>query len=140
MLGSLFKAVVLVAVLVGAGGFLMGWWGHDRINADRIRDAVGTTGQNAERARQVGAAVEEKTAAAVQQARRAVSDGSVTAKIKAKIALDDTLKGADISVNTDGTTVTMSGTVGSKSQRDRVLQLARETEGVSKVVDQVAVR
>jgi osmotically-inducible protein OsmY len=140
MLGSLFRAVVLLAVLVGAGGYFMGWWGGGRINADRIRDAVGTTGENAERARQVGAAVEEKTAAAVQQAKRAMADGSLTAKIKAKIALDDTLKGSEVSVDTDGTAVTMSGTVTSRGQKERVLQLARETEGITKVVDKVTVQ
>jgi hyperosmotically inducible periplasmic protein len=137
---GLFKAVVLVAVLVGGGAFLLGWWGNERIDADRVRDAVGTTGVNAERARQVGAAVEEKTAAAVQQARRALTDGSYTAKIKAKMALDDTVKAFDINVDTTGTTVTLTGTVHTKAQHERVLQLARETEGITKVVDRVTVR
>jgi osmotically-inducible protein OsmY len=139
MIRFMFRTVLLLAVLVGAGAIAAGWR-PGPMGSDTIRDAVGTTGVNADRARQVGAQVAERTVAAADQARTALADGSVTAKIKAKIALDDTLKGADVSVNTDGTTVTMSGLVGTRGQRDRVLQLARETEGVSKVVDKLKVR
>ena len=61
----------------------------------------------------------------------------ITAKIKAKMALDDTVKALDIDVDTVGTTVTVSGVVKSESQRQRALALARETEGVKQVVDQL---
>nr|MBA2602045.1 BON domain-containing protein [Acidobacteriota bacterium] len=45
-----------------------------------------------------------------------------------------------ISVNTDGSTVTLSGVVGSPAQRERALSLARETEGVTQVVDRLRVK
>jgi osmotically-inducible protein OsmY len=67
-------------------------------------------------------------------------DGSITARIKAKMALDDSIKALDISVNTDGSTVTVSGVVGSPAQRERALSLARETEGVTQVVDRLRVK
>ena len=101
---------------------------------------VGTTGVNADRAREVGAKVGEKTADAANQARRALNDGSITAKIKAKMALDDSVKALDLDVDTTGTTVTVSGVVATDAQKQRALQLARETEGVKQVVDQVQVR
>src|SRR5688572_1276621 len=103
MLGSLLRAVVLIVVLVAAGAFLLGWWGSGRIRDD-VRQTVGTTGVDTQKAREVGAKVGEKTATAADQARRALTDGTLTAKIKAKMALDDTVKALDIDVDTVGTT------------------------------------
>jgi hypothetical protein len=139
MLGSLVRAVVLIVVIVGAGAFLLGWWGSGRLRDD-VRQTVGTTGVDTHRAREVGAKVGEKTATAADQARRAINDGAVTAKIKAKMALDDTVKALDIDVDTVGTTVTLSGVVATDAQRQKALQLARETDGVKQVVDQLQVR
>jgi hyperosmotically inducible protein len=146
MFGALIRTVVILVVLVAAGAFLLGWWGGGRVNpfGDR-RETVGTTGTpapatNKERAREVGAEVGERTAAAADQARRAITDGSVTAKIKSKMALDDSIKALDINVDTTGTTVTLTGVVGTEAQRQRALQLARETAGVTQVVDRLQVR
>jgi hyperosmotically inducible protein len=131
---------VLIVVLVGAGAFLLGYWGSGKLRlGDEPRQPVGTTGVDTQRAREVGAKVGEKTAAAADQARRALTDGTLTAKIKAKMALDDTVKALDIDVDTVGTTVTVSGLVGSEAQRQRALALARETDGVKQVVDQLRV-
>ena len=74
---------------------------------------------------------------AAKQGRRAIDEGAVTAKIKAKMALDDRVKALDIDVDTVGTTVTVSGVVKSDARRQRALALARETEGVKQVVDQL---
>lgn len=139
MLGSLVRAVVLIVVLVGAGAFLLGWWGSGRIRDD-VRQTVGTTGVDTQKAREVGAKVGETTATAADQARRTINDGAVTAKIKAKMALDDAVKALDIDVDTVGTTVTLSGVVATDAQRQKALQLARETDGVKQVVDQLRVQ
>jgi hyperosmotically inducible protein len=140
MLGSLVRAIVLIVVLVAAGAFLLGWWGSGRARQTDAPGSVGTTGVDTQKAREVGAQVGEKTAAAAGQARRAMNDGAVTAKIKAKMALDDSVKALDIDVDTVGTSVTLSGVVATDAQRQRALQLARETEGVKQVVDQLQVR
>jgi osmotically-inducible protein OsmY len=139
MFRFLFKTLLLFVLLVAGGGYLLGWWGPDsRIDVER---SLGTTGAaTAERAREVGAKVGEKTAVAADQARRALNEGSLTAKIKAKIALDDSVKALDVDVDTTGTTVTVTGTVGTAAQRQRVLQLARETDGVKEVVDRLQVQ
>ena len=63
-----------------------------------------------------------------------------TSKIKAKMALDDLVKAADIDVDTDGSVVTLTGDVGSAEERRRALRIARETDGVTKVVDHLRVR
>jgi hypothetical protein len=140
MLGRLIRAVVVIVVLVGAAAFLLGWWGGGRTSVDRPAQTVGTTGTNAERARQVGAEIGERTAVVADQARRALADGGITTKIKAKMALDDSVKALDINVDTRGTTVTVSGMVDSAAQKERVLQLAKETEGVKEVVDRVQIK
>jgi hypothetical protein len=141
MVRALVRLVILLVVVVAAGAFLLGWWGNNRAaDVEGPGTTVGTSGVNPDRARQVGAEVGERTAAAANEARRAIADGQITAKIKAKMALDDTVKALDVNVDTNGTTVTVTGQVGSAAQRERVLQLARETEGVKAVVDHLRVR
>lgn len=140
MLGALLRAVVLIVVLVAGAAFLLGWWGRGAGPNDDRGGAVGTTGVDTERAREVGAEVGERTAVAADQARRALTDGSLTTKIKAKMALDDSVKALDIDVDTNAGIVTVSGFVRSPAQRDRALQLARETEGVRQVVDKLQVK
>jgi hyperosmotically inducible protein len=139
MVRALFRAVLLLIVVVAAAAYLLGWrTGHGP--ATSAPHPVGTSGVNTERAREIGATVGERTAVAANDARRALSDGQVTAKIKAKMALDDSVKALDVNVDTRGSTVTVSGVVDSAAQRDRVLQLARETAGVTAVVDRLRVR
>ncbi len=141
MIGSLLRAILLIVVIAGATAFLLGWWGSDGVRPiDWLRQTVGTKGVDTDRARRVATEVGERTAVAADQAGRALSDGRLTAKIKAKIALDDTVKARDINVDTTDGTVTVTGTVASEAQRERVLQLARETEGVTRVVDRLQLR
>jgi hypothetical protein len=67
--------------------------------------------------------------------RATLEEAALTTKIKAKMALDDVVKARSIDVTTRGTTVTLSGVVESKAEHDRALALARETEGVKDVID-----
>lgn len=148
MLGALLRTVVILVVLIAAAAFLLGWWGGGRAVDGDPREAIGTTGNpapeasevNRERAREVGAEVGERTAEAADQARRALTDGSLTAKIKAKMALDDSVKALNIDVDTSGGTVTLNGVVENEAQHQRALQLARETTGVTQVVDHLRIR
>lgn len=92
-----------------------------------------------QKARERGAEIGEKTAVAAARIKDSIAEGSLTAKIKAKMALDDTIKARSIDVTTDGTTVTLSGTVSSAAEHTRALALARETEGVAQVIDKLRV-
>jgi hyperosmotically inducible protein len=85
-----------------------------------------------------GAAAHE-TGNGLQAVGNAVDDAAVTAKIKAKMALDDSVQARSVDVSTTGPTVTLSGTVRSTAERDRAVALARETQGVTRVVDHLAV-
>jgi len=68
-----------------------------------------------------------------------LSEGAVTAKIKSKMALDDLVKARSIDVTTTKGIVTLRGTVSSAAEHDRAVQLAKETTGVTTVVDKLTV-
>lgn len=151
MFRTLLRVVLLIVVLVAVGAFLLGWWGGRARDIDDRRDVVGTAGEVGDRAKdagsdvaqttkEVGSDIADKTAAAAGQARRSLAEGSLTAKIKAKMALDDTVKALNLDVDTTGSVVTVSGTVASDAARTRALQLAKETEGVTQVIDRIQVK
>ena len=138
MLRALFKLILLLLILVGVCGFVLGWWGGGLVTTDR--DAVATAGRTgAERARAAGAEISQKAAEAAKEAKEALGDGALTAKIKAKMALDDTVKALNLDVDTVDGVVTVSGKVRSSNERDRALALARETIGVRQVVDRTTI-
>ena len=141
MFRTLLRLLLIVVVLVAIGAFFVGYrWGTpDREPAsDR---PVGTSGAvNTSRARETGAEIGEKVAIGAKKAERTLEDAQLTAKIKAKMALDDRVSAIAIDIDSDAGIVTLSGTVRSTAEHQRAVQLARETEGVKRVVDQLAVR
>jgi osmotically-inducible protein OsmY len=141
MFRALLRLVVLLVVIVGAAAFFLGYWGSSKVRSvDGPDVSVGTAGRvSAEKAKQVGAEVGAKTAEAANRAGAVLSDGALTAKIKSKMALDDLVQARAIDVTTNGHIVTLSGSVRSAAERDRAVQLAKETAGVTQVVDRLSV-
>lgn len=136
--------VTLLALVVGGGAYALGYWeprtlGRERI--DEVESAARAVAGNVdtERLKEAGAEIAERLEEGAGRAGEALAETRLTAKIKSKIALDDTLKGADLDVETEGTVVTVGGEVVTPAQRQRALQLARETEGVSSVTDRITV-
>jgi osmotically-inducible protein OsmY len=78
--------------------------------------------------------------AAASKLGETMGEGALTAKIKSKMALDDHVKARAINVDTSGSVVTLTGVVASAGERTRAVGLARDTEGVSQVVDRLHVR
>lgn len=145
MFGALLRFIIVVVLLVVAAAFFLGYRWGDFADRPRGSDSVlGTTGETSpdrtEHARETGAEIGEKVAAGAERASAALDETRLTAKVKSKIALDDTLKGTDVEVHTTGTTMTIGGHVSTEGQRQRVLQLAHETAGVTQVVDHLSVR
>ena len=136
LIRTLFTLIVLAVVGVLAYNY---WSGHGL-----TLFPSGSTGINAEAAREKGKAVVDKAADTVGMAAtsigQAVDAGSVTLKIKSKMALDDLVKARTINVDTTGSVVTLTGTVASSQERERAVRLARETAGVTNVVDQLQVK
>ena len=144
MIRGLLKLILVVVLLVGLAAFFFGyqWAGGDGPDVDA---PVGTSGViddvdiDTERARATGAEIGESVAEGATEAQRAAANATLTAKIKAKMALDDGVTAANIDVDTNGSVVTLSGRVGSASERTRAVQLARETDGVTSVQDRLQV-
>src|SRR5512134_2086064 len=67
------------------------------------------------------------------------SDPGITTSVKAKLAADDTVKSYRIDVDTKDRVVTLSGAVDTPVARERAVELARSTEGVANVVDNLTV-
>ena len=136
------KALLMCVLLVIVGVVAFNYWNGVPLLTDprTSRPAVGTTGTvDVNAARERGAEVGEKVAVAAAKVRDSAQEAALTSKIKAKMVLDDTIKARSIDVSTDGTTVTVSGVVRSAAERDRALQLARETTGVTEVKDRLKI-
>lgn len=69
----------------------------------------------------------------------ASSDPGVTTAVKTKLAADDTVKAYQIDVDTHEGVVTLTGAVETIAAKERAVQLARETDGVSSVEDRLTV-
>jgi len=144
MIKGLFKLVLLAVIIVAGGVFFLGW-DLDRLRGiERPRDVIVPSGEAVRdasaAARQAGAAARDKTAQATDAAVRAIEDGRLTTKIKAKMALDDSVKANGLNVDTKDGVVTLKGEVRSEAERQRAVALARETAGVSQVIDQLRIR
>jgi BON domain len=67
------------------------------------------------------------------------TDAGITTNVKTKLAADDTVKAYQVDVDTRNRVVTLSGNVETAIAKDRALALARETDGVADVIDQIRV-
>ena len=67
------------------------------------------------------------------------SDAGITTNVKTKMAADDMVKAYQVDVTTQNRVVTLSGEVETAAARDRAIEIARATEGVSDVIDQLRV-
>lgn len=72
-------------------------------------------------------------------AKRVVTDSVITTRVKAKYAVDETVKATKIKVDTKQGVVTLSGNAMSKMEADRAVAMARETDGVNSVVNNIRV-
>jgi len=136
---------ILLLLLIVIGAFVAynyyGTNGRWRPFSEPATHSVGTTGTiDAQKARERGAELGEKAADAANKVGESVAEAATTTKIKAKMALDDTVKSRSIDVTTNGSTVTLKGTVRTPAERTRAVALARETSGVTQVVDRLVVQ
>ena len=83
--------------------------------------------------------VGEKTKEGASKTGEAVTDGYITTRVKSRFVGEDLLKDSDINVDTDNHVVTLKGTVASAAGRAKAISIAKNTEGVRRVVDQLTV-
>ena len=135
---SILRFLLVALVIVVLGAVVMGYLTGQRATLSAPQRA--DTAETVARARERGAEIGERTAAVTERVQEGLNEAALSAKIKAKMALDDTVKARAINVTTHGTTVTLSGNVDSTAERDRAMALARETDGVTKVIDDLHTR
>ena len=68
-----------------------------------------------------------------------VDDAAITAAVKAKLAADGDINPFNIDVDTNEGVVTLQGRVEKEEARTKAEQLARETDGVRRVINLVKV-
>jgi len=129
MFRFLFRLIVLLIVAAAIYAYTTGWRPGAVATAERPVDGASI--------KEVGAELGAKASEAASAAQTAIADGSITAKIKAKLALDDTVKSRNINVDYSNGVVTLSGQVATAAERKRALDLARETNGVRSVDDKL---
>ena len=140
MIRAFFKLVLVVVIIAAGAAFFLGYRLADNGVETPVSAQPSAPPVDTQRAREAGAKVGEAVATGAVQAQQALNEGSLTAKIKSKMALDDTVKALSIDVDTRDTEVTLSGSVNSAAERDRAIQLARETAGVTRVHDRLRIR
>jgi hyperosmotically inducible periplasmic protein len=94
--------------------------------ADKGEDAIEKTGDAIE--------------TGVKEAGEVGSDAAITAQIKWKLAKDKLVQAADIDVDTKDRRVTLTGTVASKEEAQRALQIAKSVEDVAAVDSNLTIR
>jgi osmotically-inducible protein OsmY len=131
---SILRLLLALVLIVVIAAFVMGYLSNRNGQATGLPTRAETS-ETAARARDGAAQIGEKAGVAASTVGQTIEEAALTTKIKAKMALDDLVKARSIDVTTRGTTVTLSGVVESRTEHDRALMLARETEGVTDVVD-----
>ena len=131
---------LLVLILVGVAGVAAYAYWSD--NGSMLREQATEIAKNT--AKREAAKLAEKAADTGRDAAEhlgdSVAEATLTAKIKSKMALDDHVKARAINVDTSGGVATLSGVVASADERKRAVQLARDTDGITRVVDKLEVR
>jgi hyperosmotically inducible protein len=131
---SILRMLLVVVLIVVVGAFVLGYLSNRNGQVVSLPDRAQTS-ETVARARDGAAELGEKAGVAASRVSATIEEATLTTKIKAKMALDDLVKARSIDVTTRGTTVTLSGVVGSQAERDRAMSLARETDGVTDVID-----
>jgi hyperosmotically inducible periplasmic protein len=133
----LIRTFLTLVVGIVIGVFLANYWSASSWTMGRV---PGISPSDQAAARERGAELTRAAGKAANELEGALSDGALTAKITSKLALDDHVNARAINVDTSASVVTLRGTVGSEAERERAVRLARETRGVTRVVDQLKVQ
>jgi len=109
--------------------------------AERTADkAEAIASQTADKTTEIAGDVATKTKELSATTGEVITDAWITTKLHAQFLDEAVLTGSHINVDTDNHVVTLRGTVASVEAKDRAAAIARETEGVTRVVNQLVVQ
>ena len=80
-----------------------------------------------------------KTKDGVSKTGEVMTDGWITTRVNSRFVNEDLLKGSHINVDTDQHVVTLKGTVTTAAGRNKAGVVAKGTEGVQRVVNQLTI-
>jgi hyperosmotically inducible periplasmic protein len=95
--------------------------------------------ETAQAAREAGRDAKQKAGDAADRSGAAIGDAAITAAVKSKFLADTAVSGLKVNVDTNGGVVTLSGAVSTQAEADRAASLARQTDGVTRVVNNLRV-
>lgn len=135
----LMRRLLMLTIVAVAGVAAYGYWSD---NGPALRErAADLARETAKReAGKLATRAADKAGDAAGKLSETMTDGALTAKIKSKMALDDHVKARAIDVDTSGSVATLNGVVASEDERTRAVQLARDTDGITRVVDKLEIR
>jgi len=84
--------------------------------------------------------VADRIAKGLSRTGESVNDAWILTKVKWFHTGADALKGSDINVDVKDGVVTLKGTVKTEAGRARAIALAKDTDGVKRVVDQLTIK
>lgn len=108
-----------------------------RKDAREARDEANETSREA---REEGREAGRETREAVGTAGTVVNDGWITTKLKTSFVDETVLEDSDIDVDTDNGIVTLKGHVASAAAKDRAETIAKNTDGVKQVKNELKVK
>jgi hyperosmotically inducible periplasmic protein len=135
----LIRRLLVLTLVAGAGVVAYAYWSD---NGSMLRGHATEIAKNT--AKREATKLAEKAADTGRDAAGhlgdTVAEAALTAKIKSKMALDDHVNARAINVDTSGSVATLTGVVASADERKRAMQLARDTEGITRVVDKLEIQ
>ena len=99
----------------------------------------GTAGTVAEKTKEGAEKVGEKTKEGLSKTGEVITDAWITSRISSKFINEDLLHDSKIDVDTKDHVVTLNGTVLTTAGRRRAVAIAKEVEGVHRVVDKMTI-
>ena len=84
-------------------------------------------------------AAQKKAGDAVDRTGDAISDAAITTAVKTKFLADSAVSGLKIDVDTNNGVVTLNGTISNAAEGRRALEIARDTDGVKSVKDNLKI-
>ncbi|HEX7286070.1 MAG TPA: BON domain-containing protein [Candidatus Angelobacter sp.] len=87
-----------------------------------------------------GAPPQTQQPAPPAQQERAMSNSDIQGQVQSTLGNDPSLSGAQVQASVDDTSITLTGTVQSQAQKDRILALVSPYQAQRKIVDKVTVK
>jgi hyperosmotically inducible periplasmic protein len=95
--------------------------------------------EGADATKRLGREAQTKASEAASRTGEVLTDAAVTSAVKAKLLADSAVSGLKIDVDTKDGVVTLNGTAATNGEADRAIAVARESDGVKRVISHLRI-